>query len=58
MLVVRTSDGTIRWMNVTEYLQKQKRRKVKQLVFTGEPFSALNLQRLRDRVLGLQVTLQ
>ena len=52
MLAIRTTDGTIRWMNVTEYLQKHKRQKVKQIVFQGEPSSALNLQKLRDRVLG------
>jgi len=33
MLVVRTSDGTIRWMNVTEYLRKQGRKQVKQIAF-------------------------
>jgi len=51
MLVIRTSDGTIRWMNVTEYLQKQRRKQVKQVVFKGEPFTAQALQRLRDRML-------
>src|SRR4029450_1942049 len=33
MLVIRTSDGTIRWMNVTEYLQKQGRKQEKRIVF-------------------------
>ena len=51
MLVIRTSDGTIRWMNVTEYLRKQGRKQVKQLVFKGEPFTAQALRRLRDSVL-------
>jgi len=51
MLVIRTSDGTIRWMNVTEYLQKQRRKQVKQIVFKGEPFTAQALQRMRDRML-------
>lgn len=53
MLVIRTSDGQIRWMNVTDYLaEKSKGRKtpVKQIVFDGEPFTALNLQRMRDRL--------
>jgi hypothetical protein len=40
MLVIRTSDGTIRWMNVTEYLRKQGRKQVKQIVCKGEPFTA------------------
>ena len=51
MLVIRTSDGTIRWTNVTEYLQKQGRKQVKQIVFKGEPFTAQALQRMRDRML-------
>jgi WD40 repeat protein len=51
MLVIRTSDGTIRWMNVTEYLQAQGRNRPKQVVFQGEPFTALNLMRLRDRLI-------
>jgi hypothetical protein len=51
MLVIRTSDGTIRWMNVTEYLQKQGRKQVKQVVFNGEPFTAKALRQLRDRIL-------
>ena len=50
MLVIRTSDGVIRWMNVTDYLQKQSQA-VKQIVFDGEPFTATNLWRLRERVL-------
>jgi hypothetical protein len=52
MLVIRTSDGTIRWMNITEYLQKQKRKQGKRIVFNGEPFTAQALRRLRDTVLG------
>ena len=50
MLVIRTSDGVIRWMNVTDYLQKQSKA-VKQIVFDGEPFTATNLWRMRERVL-------
>ena len=57
MLVIRTSDGTIRWMNVTEYLQKQGRKQVKQIVFKGEPFTAQALQWLRDRRLQTPATL-
>lgn len=51
MLVIRTSDGQIRWMNVTEYLKKQGQA-VKQIVFDGEPFTAASLWRMRDRVLA------
>ncbi len=51
MLVIRTSDGSIRWMNISSYLKEQsKGRKtpIKQIIFQGEPFTALNLQLLRD----------
>jgi len=51
MLVIRTSDGKIRWMNVTDYLQRHGP-DTRQVVFEGEPFTALNVARLRDRVLG------
>jgi small GTP-binding protein len=48
MLVIRTSDGEIRWMNVSDYLKRHG--KVKQVVFEGEPFTALNVARLRDKL--------
>ena len=51
MLVIRTSEGGIRWMNVTEYLKKQGKA-VKQIVFDGEPFTAASLWRMRDKVLS------
>jgi len=51
MLVIRTSDGRIRWMNVSDYLERHGK-KTKQIVFEGEPFTALNVVRLRDRVLA------
>lgn len=51
MLVIRTSDGQIRWMNATDYL-KRHGKDVKQIVFEGEPFTALNLLRLRDPILS------
>lgn len=51
MLVIRTADEQIRWMNVTEYLRKQGKA-VKQIVFDGEPFTALSVWRMRERVLG------
>jgi len=49
MLVIRTSDGQIRWMNVTDYL-KRHGKNVKQIEFQGEPFSALSVIRLRDKL--------
>jgi hypothetical protein len=50
MLVIRTSDGKIRWMNVTDYL-RQHGTAAKQIVFEGEPFTASNVAKLRDKVL-------
>ncbi|HSK71858.1 MAG TPA: DUF4365 domain-containing protein, partial [Pyrinomonadaceae bacterium] len=52
MLVIRTSDGRIRWMNVTEYLRKHGA-DTKQIVFEGQPFTALNLSKMRDKLLPL-----
>lgn len=49
MLVIRTSDGRIRWMNVTDYLLMQKRPR-KRITFDGEPFTALSVTRFRDRL--------
>jgi hypothetical protein len=54
MLVVRTSDGRNRWMDVRAYLQREHdaRREVKQIVFDGEPFTADTVRKMRDKVLG------
>jgi hypothetical protein len=57
MLVARAPDGTIRWMNVSDYLVR-KGAKALEVVFDGEPFTALSVARLRDRLfpglLGLE----
>jgi hypothetical protein len=50
MLVIRTSDGKIRWMNVTEYLQKHGK-DVKQIEFEGEAFTAESVASLMRTVL-------
>jgi Domain of unknown function (DUF4365) len=50
MLVIRTSDGQIRWMNVTDYL-RQYGTETQQIIFDGEPFTALSVVRLRDKLL-------
>jgi small GTP-binding protein len=51
MLVIRTSDGQIRWMNVTKHLQQQTK-KTNRIIFDGEPFTAMSVVRLRDRLLS------
>lgn len=50
MLVIRSSDGQIRWMNVMEYLREHGK-KTKQIVFEGEPFTAVSVVRLRDKLI-------
>jgi hypothetical protein len=50
MLVIRTSEGNIRWMNVTDYLLWHGKG-TKQFVFEGEPFTAPDVALLRDKVL-------
>lgn len=52
LLVIRTSDGEIRWMDVSEYL-KRAQQPVKQVVFTGERFDVMSVRRWRDNVLKL-----
>src|SRR6185295_14889966 len=54
MLVIRTSDGEIRWMDVSAWLKRNTAggKKVAQILFEGEPFNALSVRRWRDRVLG------
>ena len=49
MLVARASDGQIRWMNVTESL-KQRGVQKSQIIFDGEPFSALSVLRVKDKM--------
>jgi len=54
MLVIRKSDGSIRWMDISSSLKEASRggkKSVKQVVFDGEPFTALNLQRMRERLI-------
>lgn len=56
MLVVRSGDGDIEWMNVSDYLRDKRASgewPINQIVFDGEPFTALNLQRLRDKLIPL-----
>ena len=53
MLVIRTSDGRIRWMDVSAYLKRESAGgvKVTQIFFDGELFTDRTLREWRDRVL-------
>lgn len=52
MLVIRTSDGTIRWMDVSEALRRQSKEGKGQrpIVFKGETFTAASVREWRERV--------
>ena len=47
MLVIRTSDGEIRWMDVSAYLKRESAggKTVKQIVFAGERFDVMSVRR-------------
>ena len=45
LLVIRDSHGRIRWMNVTEYLQRHGQT-VRQIEFQGEPFSISSVKQM------------
>jgi hypothetical protein len=49
LLVIRTSEGEVRWMEVRECL-KRASKPVKQIVFEGERFDVMSVRRWRDRV--------
>lgn len=51
MLVIHNSVDEILWMNVTEYLKKHGS-DVRKIPFDGEPFTALSLVNLRDKILS------
>ncbi|MHB9102243.1 MAG: TIR domain-containing protein [Sulfuricella sp.] len=52
MLVVRTSDGQIQWMNISRYLRDHKSEGM-YIEFEGEVFNAASLLRFRDKELSL-----
>lgn len=52
MLVVRTADGEVRWMNVSSYLKNEcQGQAMKQIVFQGESFDVGSISRWRSRLL-------
>ena len=54
MLVIRTVDGEIRWMDVSAYLKRESAggKAVRQIVFKGERFDAVSVQNWRKKVLA------
>jgi hypothetical protein len=53
MLVIRTSDGEIRWMDVSAYLKRESAggKAVRQIIFAGERFNAVSVQNWRKKIL-------
>ena len=55
LLVVRNSEGEVRWMEVRDWLKRASnngKKPVKQIVFEGERFDVMSVRRWRGRVLG------
>ena len=55
MLLIRSSEGEVRWMEVRDWLKLAKdkgQKPVKQIVFKGERFDVMSVRRWRDKVLG------
>lgn len=48
-LVIRDAEGTIRWMNVTRYLDERQDKTSRQIIFEGEELDAPAVWRVRDR---------
>jgi hypothetical protein len=57
LLVIRNSEGEVRWMEVRELLKRESdngKKLVKQIIFEGERFDVMSVRRWRERVLGLR----
>lgn len=56
MLVIRNSDGEIRWMEIRKYLRDKRdgKKRVTQIEFQGTRFDAENIMKLRDSTLSSQ----
>ena len=58
-LVVRNSEGEVRWMEIREYLQRESangKKPVKQIVFEGERFDVMSVRRWREKALQDDLT--
>ena len=53
LLVIRNSEGEVRWMEVRDWLKRASdngKKPVKQIVFEGERFDVMSVRRWRERV--------
>jgi Domain of unknown function (DUF4365) len=54
LLVIRNSEGEVRWMEVRDYLKRASdngKKPVRQIVFAGERFDVMSVRGWRDRAL-------
>ena len=54
LLVIRTSEGEVRWMEVRDWLKRASddgKKPVTQIIFEGERFDVMSVRRWRERVL-------
>lgn len=54
VLVIRASDGEVRWMEIRDYLKRESdsgKKSVKQIVFDGERLDVMSVRRWRDKAL-------
>jgi hypothetical protein len=59
LLVIRNSEGDVRWMEVRDWLKRESdngKKPVKQIVFKGERLDVMSVRRWRDRALRQGVT--
>ena len=58
LLVIRNSEGEVRWMEVSDWLKHSSdngKKTVKQIVFEGERFDVMSVRRWREKVLGAKL---
>jgi hypothetical protein len=57
LLVIRNSEGEVRWMEVRDWLKRETnngQKLVKNIVFDGERFDVMSVRRWREKILSRQ----
>ena len=55
LLVIRNSEGEVRWMEIRDYLKRVSdngKKPVKQIVFEGERFDVMSVRRWREKIMS------
>lgn len=55
MLVIRNSEGEVRWMEIRDYLRRASqggKKSVKEIIFSGERFDVMSVRRWREVVVS------